>query len=277
MVLAYDGLGFHGWQAQPGLRTVQGEVQAAIATMVGTEVDARVASRTDAGVHAQAQVVAFDAPREIRPVGWLRGLNRALPRDIAIQRVEPCPPGYNPRFFASAKTYRYVYHVPEPRDPLLHGRAWHLGPERSRPYPRVRPDAHRARHALRDWLDIDAMSAAARHFVGDHDFRAFRAARDPRQQTRRRILESRIVESHAGRPDLLAFEVRGSAFMLNMVRIMAGTLMEVGRERISPSQVQALLTDPGASREHAGETAPAAGLYLIRVELNRTPPVPVGT
>jgi tRNA pseudouridine38-40 synthase len=261
LVVTYDGSDFVGWQRQPGQRSVQGTLEEAVGALEGRPVAVRGASRTDAGVHAHGQVAAFDTAREIPRVGWVRGLNGKLPPDVAVRDAAPCPVGYRPRFDAVAKTYRYLLHLGPVRDPLLRDRAWHLGPRRARP-------GGRERRAPEDWLDLDAMDAAARALVGEHDFRAFRSSADDRENTRRTLTSVRVERRFAGRDDVVALEVRGTAFMHHMVRILTGTLVEVGRERMSPKDVAALLS-PDADRRGAGETAPAHGLYLVSIELGR--------
>lgn len=260
LVVAYDGSAFAGWQSQPGERTVQATLEKAVATLSGVEGRVFGASRTDSGVHAYGQVAAFDSPREIALHGWQRGLNGRLPEDISIQSATVCAEGYNPRYDALAKTYRYLLHLGPARDPLLRGRAWHLGPRLARPLGGrpTRPE---------DWLNIPAMREAAAELIGEHDFRAFKSSRDPRKSTVRKL--TRVDIAHwRGRTDLLAIEVRGNAFLHNMVRIIAGTLVDVGRERATAADVAAVLRPQGA-RDEAGQTAPPHGLYLVEVELGR--------
>lgn len=260
LVVAYDGTHFAGWQRQPRDTTVQVVVEDAIEHLAGARCKVRGASRTDAGVHAHGQVAAFDSPREIAPHGWQRGLNSKLPPGVAVVRAEPCAVGYNPRYDALAKTYRYLLHLGPVRDPFLRGRAWHLGPRRSQPLRRrpAKPE---------EWLDVDAMREAAGRLVGEHDFVAFKTAADPRPTTVRTLTRVEVFP-FAGRTDLLAIEIRGTAFMHNMVRILVGTLVEVGRKRRTPDELSALL-GPRGRREDAGETAPPQGLYLVEVELGR--------
>jgi tRNA pseudouridine38-40 synthase len=262
--VAYDGSELAGWQRQPGRRTVQGELERVVSDLAGTTIEVRGASRTDAGVHAEGQVAAFDSPRELPMVGWVRALNGRLPDDIAVRSAEACPVGYKPRFDAIAKRYRYVIHLGPVRDPLVRRWTWHLGPRRARPW-----RGGRQPERPEDWLDLDAMDEAAKVLVGEHDFRAFRAAGDDRENTVRLLTDVSLVRRFAGRDDLVAIEVRGTAFLQHMVRILVGTLVEVGRERMTPADVAALL-GPGGSRERAGETAPASGLVLVDVELGRS-------
>jgi tRNA pseudouridine38-40 synthase len=248
LIVAYDGTDFCGFQEQPSQRTVQGALQDGIARMCGHPVQVRGAGRTDAGVHALGQVVAFDSARCIPPRGWQLGLNRHLPDDVRVQQASPCAVGYSPRFDSVGKTYRYLVQLGEAQNPLLRHRVWAL-----------------AKHAH---LDLPSIRAACAQLVGTHDFRAFRAADDTRQNTIRTLWRIDVLPGFAGDPSLLAFEVEGTAFMKNMVRILVGTLVDVGRGRIAPAHVPALLS-PQAERPHAGMTAPAAGLTLVRVALGR--------
>jgi tRNA pseudouridine38-40 synthase len=260
--VAYDGSGFAGWQKQRAHASVQGALEHAVSALIGANVDVLGASRTDAGVHAYGQIAAFDSPRELPMQGWVRGLNGKLPDEIAIVEASPCAAGYNPRFDAAAKRYRYLVHLGEVRDPLLASRVWHLGPRRARPRPS-------GALSIETHLDLDAMRAAAATLVGEHDFRAFRASGDERESTVRTLTDVRVVPSWGARDDLVAIEVQGNAFMQHMVRIIAGTLVDVGRQRMTPAAVAALVS-PGAARDAAGETAPACGLYLVEVVLGRS-------
>ena len=228
LTVAYDGTEFHGWQAQHELRTVQGALEAAVRRMVGEGASrVRGASRTDAGVHAEGQVAAFDCPLLIPPRGWTLGLNGHLPDDVAIVDARVVAPGYTPRFDAKEKLYHYRIYVGPTRDPLRRRVAWHLPPGFSRrdlPAPREGDEGVRD---VRRYFDVDAMREAARSLEGEHDFHAFRAADDPRESTVRTMHEVSIhVPDHD--PSELILHVRGNAFMKNMVRILAGTLVDVG-------------------------------------------------
>lgn len=264
LTIAYDGTSFSGWSKQPGERTVQGTIEKAIGSMAGAPADVRGTSRTDAGVHALGQIAAFDSVQAIPPRGWRRGLNSLLPDDLVIVDADECAPGYNPRFDTTEKTYRYLMLTGETRDPLLRDRAWHLGPRLAR---KRRGGVRGA--AIEDWLDVPAMREAATHLLGTHDFCAFRAADDGRENTIRTMREIAIHEGFATDPRIVAIEVRGDAFMKNMVRIIVGTLLDVGRERRAPDSIPALL-GPGANRENAGRTAPARGLTLVSIRLGRS-------
>ncbi|MDB4973782.1 MAG: tRNA pseudouridine synthase [Myxococcaceae bacterium] len=245
--VAYDGTDFAGSQLQLAQRTVQGELERAAEIMTGHPTRMRAAGRTDAGVHALAQVVAFDSARDIPARGWFLGINRSLPDDVRVQRVAPCAVGYNPRFDALAKTYRYLVQTGATQNPLMRERAYQVN---------------------RLWqLDLGAMQQAARMLEGTHDFRAFRQADDVRENTVRTFYSVEVAE-RLDDPSMIGITVRGTAFMKNMVRILAGTLIDIGRGRIPLSRVPALLSKE-AERLHAGHTAPAHGLTLMQVELGR--------
>jgi tRNA pseudouridine38-40 synthase len=247
LVVAYDGSDFCGFQRQPGQRTVQGELERAIERMTGQLTQVRGASRTDAGVHALGQVVSFDTEQRIQARGWMLGLNAHLPDDIRVQRAEPCPRGYHPRFDSLGKHYRYLLQQGEAKNPLLRRRAWQLGPIQ---------------------VDVSRMVEAACELVGTHDFAAFRSADDTRQTTVRTLWSASVTTAFAQDPSLLAIDVHGDAFMKHMVRVLAGTLVDVGRGKLTRAELRGLL-QPGASRADAGMTAPAHGLTLISIDLGR--------
>lgn len=262
LTLAYDGTEFAGFQRQPTARTVQGVLEAALARIAQHPVATRGASRTDAGVHAEGQVVAFSSTRELPAERWLLAANRYLPADVAVQAAEPCAPDYDPRFDAADKTYRYLFYLGLARHPLLRTRVWHLGRDVRTRAKRPVPDNDYGT------LDLAAMRRTAADFVGTHDFGAFRAADDTRERTERTLHTVTLLPDFREQERLLALEVRGDAFMKNMVRILAGTLIAVGRGRLAPEQVRALL-QPGATRHPLAETAPPQGLTLVRIKLGR--------
>lgn len=264
LCLGYDGTDFHGWQAQPGLRTVQGMIEEAIDEMGIEHSAVRGCSRTDAGVHALGQIASFAAEIEVPRDGWVSGLNARLPKDIVVHDAQPCYRRYNPRFHAAHKRYRYLVRCGQQRDPLIRERAWQLGPKG------MRRDvaSHQRGVGVEDYLDLDAMRAAASHFVGEHDFRAFRQSGDEREIVVREMFEVSMKTGWLGRPDVVAFEIIGNSFMKNMVRIMVGTLVDVGRGRIAPDAIPKMLCED-SDRADAGQTAPAHGLTLVHIELAR--------
>lgn len=264
LIVAYDGTDFHGWQAQPRVRTVQQTLEAALKAMGLETSRLRGASRTDAGVHAEGQVVSFACDRALPPAAFTLGLNGLLPADVSVRSASAVDRRYDPRNDARGKLYRYRVFVGPTRDPLRRRQAWRVGPQLAR------PDVARAdrRVVAEDYLDIEAMQAAADAMVGTHDFRAFRASTDERENTERTMRRIAILPGYEGHPEQLAIEVEGTAFMKNMVRIFAGTLLDVGRHRLDVDRVRALLGSAGR-RQDGGPTAPAHGLCLVRIELGR--------
>jgi len=242
LTVAYDGEHFSGWAKQEGSRTVQDVLRAAIATMDPSVADVRGASRTDAGVHAEGQVAAFDTERDIEARGWVLGINAALPEDVAVRAARQVPEGFEPRATSRGKRYRYRLLLDQVRDPLLRGRAWRVG------HP----------------LDLDRMEREAARLVGTNDYRAFRSARDERQNTVRTL--SRVdIDREREKDRIVGIVVEGSAFMHNMVRIIAGTLVDVARGQLDEGAVTRAIAS--GSRDDLGATAPAHGLCLERVEL----------
>jgi tRNA pseudouridine38-40 synthase len=237
LVVEYDGTMLSGWQRQANAPTVQQHLEEALAQLLQHEVTIAGASRTDAGVHALGQVAAFETERSIPLHGIRRGLNSMLPDTIAVRSAEEVPLEFHPRFGATGKHYRYTIHRAADRSPLLRERAWH--------------------HA--ETLDVARMRDAARALVGEHDFAAFRAAGCTARTTVRRVDSVELTEA----PDLLYIDVKGNAFLRNMVRIVVGTLADVGRSALEVGQVAEILAS--RDRTKAGKTAPAHGLTLVEV------------
>jgi tRNA pseudouridine38-40 synthase len=238
--VAYDGTEFHGWAAQKAARTVEETLRGAVREMDPHASALRGASRTDAGVHAEGQLVAFDASRDIAARGWVLGLNQHLPDDVAVRAACPVPPGYAPRFAAQGKRYRYRVLVDDVRDPHLRARAWRVGS-----------------------IDPAALAREAESACGTHDFAGLRAAGDPRVNTVRTLTRVAIEAEADAR--IVSVVVEGNAFLYNMVRILVGTMVDVSRGRLAPGAIaRAIATrDRGA----AGTTAPAHGLTLERVNV----------
>lgn len=243
LVLEYDGRDFAGWQHQRGQRTVQETLETAIAALVGHPAHVTVAGRTDAGVHAEAQVCSFltTTVREERAVR--EGLNYHLPRDVAIVKAELVDDRFDARHWSWGKHYRYSYLTRTSRSPLREARSWHV----------------------RD-LDAARMADGARHLVGRHDFSSFRSAGCAATHPVRTIEAIEVgVEG-----DLIVMDVRGQGFLRHMVRIIAGTLADVGRGRRPPAQIAEVLA--ARDRLAAGKTAPPQGLTLVEVRYGDGPP-----
>lgn len=238
LVVEYDGTTLCGWQRQDNGPTVQQHLEETLAKLLQHPVRVTGASRTDSGVHARGQVAMFSTERPIALHGIRRGLNSLLPDTIAIREATEVGEDFHPRHSATGKHYRYAILNSPNRSPLARDRAWHV------PEP----------------LDREAMRAGAAHLLGEHDFAAFRAAGCTAQTTLRRIDSIDLAEAP---DDLLVIDVRGNAFLRNMVRIVAGTLADVGIGRLTPAQVGEILASK--DRTKGGRTAPAHGLTLVEV------------
>ncbi len=238
--VAYDGTDFNGWATQREGRTVEDTLRGALYAIDPNARGPRGTSRTDAGVHAEGQLAAFDTSRDIQPRGWVLGLNRHLPDDVCVRSARAVPPDYNPRFASRGKRYRYRVLLDEVRDPTWRSRAWRIGGK----------------------LDFDLMSREARALEGTHDFAAFRTAADQRPTTVRTL--SRVSIEREGR--IASVVVEGNAFLHNMVRILVGTLVDVGRGRLEEGTAARALEEK--DRRIAGTTAPAHGLVLEEVHVD---------
>lgn len=237
LVIEYDGTDFSGWQRQTDRRTVQGTLEDGVHTIVGERVEVRGAGRTDAGVHAAGQVASLSLASRIPAIGLMRALNSMLPPDVAVIDAADANPTFDARFSARGKIYRYRIWNHSVRSALHARTSWHC------------------RHPL----DLQAMREAAAVLCGEHDFRGFRASDCDRRNTVRVIRRFEISKQGA----VVQIDVEATAFLKNMVRILAGTLADVGRgKRDHAAVVRALETGDRAS---GGVTAPARGLTLLQV------------
>jgi len=232
--VSYNGAGFHGWQVQPGLPTIQGALEEIVSGMEGRPVHVAGSGRTDAGVHALCQVAAFSIENPIPLPNLRRAVNRLLPPSVRVLSVAEVDAAFHPRFDSTAKTYEYRILRGEVCPPFEWPYVYH------HPYP----------------LDEQRMVALARAFQGEHDFTAFAAADDRDQEGRSKVrtIYSSVLERGEGR---LTYRVRGSGFLKHMVRNIVGTLIEAGRGHGA---------DPDRLPMRCGPTAPAKGLFLIGVE-----------
>jgi tRNA pseudouridine38-40 synthase len=252
LTIAYDGGPFAGWAVQPGLRTVQGELEAALALVLGERGALTVAGRTDAGVHAWGQVASFEYAGAV-PQTLAAALNANLPDQIAVLAAEAAPDGFDARRDARSRTYCYWVVADAVLSPFERGRALH--------WPRR--------------LDRGALAECAAALVGTHDFTAFTPTDTEHVRFERHLLAAEWkpylrpgpspdgTGREAEEPDGLSFWVTADAFMRNMVRALVGTMLEVGTGRRPVEDFAALLE--GAPRTRAGDTAPAHGLYLASV------------
>lgn len=236
--ICYDGTLFSGYQVQPGKRTVQREIEEGLKKLhKGSDVRITASGRTDAGVHAKGQVIHFDSFLLIPEERWMKALQALLPDDIAVRKIEKAKPDFHARFQTSGKEYRYFVRLSQERDPFTRHYQYHFT------YP----------------LDIERMREAVLYLIGTHDFTSFCSAKTEVADRIRTITEIELIE----KDELLIFRYAGSGFLYNMVRILTGTLLEVGRGLRKPEEIPVILQQK--DRQQAGKTAPAHGLYLWEV------------
>ncbi|MDG4657896.1 tRNA pseudouridine(38-40) synthase TruA [Ectobacillus antri] len=238
--ISYDGTNFSGYQMQQKDRTVQFEIERALRKIHKDDIRTHASGRTDARVHAYGQVFHFDSPLAIPALGWVAALNSALPEDIAVRRVEKVHSHFHARYDVVSKEYRYKV--------LLNGRD------------NVFARNYMYRYPYR--IDVSTMEAAAKHFLGTHDFTSFCSAKSDKENKVRTIHEIEIQQNG----DELLFRFVGNGFLYNMVRIMVGTLLDVGQGRRAPADIPAILEK--RDRRYASKTAPGHGLYLWQVNYN---------
>jgi tRNA pseudouridine38-40 synthase len=237
VVLEYDGSGFAGWQQQAKGRTVEAELKRALRSITGQDLKVYAAGRTDAGAHAEGQVVNFQTDGRISPHRLMAGLNAKLPADVAVLSAEEMPDEFHARYSARWRRYRYRYLDRPSRPALERGRCWHV----------------------RGSLDADAMSLAAKALVGKHDWTSYCSASEP-PDARVREMRSARVQRHG---DVIELELVAEGFLRGLARGIAGALAEVGRGRRPPEWVGEVLE--ARDRRRAARTAPAGGLTLVEV------------
>ncbi|NTU34076.1 tRNA pseudouridine(38-40) synthase TruA [Brevibacillus sp. HB1.1] len=236
-VLAYDGTDFSGFQVQPDQVTVQGEIEAALNRVTGEDIQIFGSGRTDAGVHARGQVIHFDTSSNIPMDKWRFVLNNQLPDSIVIRTVEEVDASFHARFDVQVKEYRYCIDNTPVADVFRHRYADHV----------------------RFPLDVDAMQQAAHYLVGEHDFTSFCSAKTYVEDKVRTVYGVTVEKSG----DEVWVTCRGNGFLYNMVRIIVGTLVEVGQGKRNPAELREILA--ACDREKAGKTAPAKGLIMWEV------------
>lgn len=259
LTISYDGTSYCGWQIQPGKETIEGVLNRCISELTGETVEVIGASRTDSGVHALGNIAVFDTESSIPAEKFSYALNRRLPDDIRIQDAEEVDLTFRPRHCESRKTYEYrIYNAPFPL-----------------------PTKRLYAHFTYVPMDVELMSQGAAFLVGEHDFKSFCSVDAQAQTTVRQVDSIEVLEDNCtvsgqrnqkrasvegavwpGRE--IVIRVAGRGFLYNMVRIIAGTLMEVGRGQIAPEQVKEILE--ARDRQAAGPTAPACGLTLVGYE-----------
>jgi len=248
VTIAYDGTGFHGWQRQPSVPTVQACLEDAISRVVGEPVRLFGSGRTDAGVHALGQVANFTSSCRIPLSNLVKAVNNILPPEVRLRQACEVPLRFHARYDVRSKTYRYRILQSEVCSPFLWHFVWHCP------------------HAL----DRRRMAAAARSFIGTHDFTSFAASGDPgddgpeydSESMTRTVFSSKILWSP--KTQILTYQVQGDGFLHHMVRNLTGTLVEAGRGKLEATDALRILR--ARDRSGAGPTAPAQGLCLMRVE-----------
>jgi tRNA pseudouridine38-40 synthase len=241
LIVAYDGSPFSGWQSQPNGNGVQDHLENAFEQICSQRVRVHGAGRTDAGVHALAQCAHADLPvKRYDAERWRSALNGVLPTTIRVMRCQFVPESFHARFSAKGKIYRYRVWNDDVLPPLENNRAWHV----------------------RDPIEYERVVSAAKLFVGRHDFASFAANRGaPVTDTVRTLRKVRVSKSGP----LLAFQFEGDGFLYKMVRLMVGTLVQIGRGEISPDEIQSRLAQPAKANTRERNVAWPGGLFLIRV------------
>lgn len=236
-IISYDGTFFSGYQVQVDKRTVQSELEKALAVMHKRDVKVIASGRTDAGVHAYGQVIHFDTNLKIPAFNWVKAMNAMLPDDISVLSAEYVSESFHARYGATGKQYRYVMDLSKIRNPLKRNYTYHY------PYP----------------INVDMIKEAIPYVVGTHDFTSFSAVRTDVKDKVRTIHHIECIQDG----DELTFIYEGNGFLYNMVRILTGTFIEVGIGKRKPEDLQGIIDS--RNRAAAGKTAPAQGLYLWEV------------
>ena len=239
LVMEYVGTDFSGFQVQPGKRTVQGEVEKILSTLVGEKVKIYASGRTDAGVHSLGQVAHFDTEREIDEKFLQHKLNEELPSDISISSVEKVGDEFDSRFSVKKKTYVYKFYLSRYERANFIGRALRVN----------------------DNISVQKMQEACQYLIGTHDFSSFVARKSGKTDFVRTIYDAKITDVGSG---LYEFEISGNGFLYNMVRIIMGTLIDIGSGRKEPEDIKFIIN--GKNRSLAGKTVLAHGLYMKSVD-----------
>jgi len=236
-VIQYDGTNYSGWQIQPDFLTIQGTIQQTLYKITNEKVTIHGSGRTDAGVHALGQVASFKIIKGIKTSSLQSALNSLLPHDIKVIHLSEAPDEFNAQYNAYSKEYQYQIFSGKIVSPFLYRYFYHFPIE----------------------LNIAEMKKAAKRFIGEYDFSAFKSAESTCRNTVRKVFQSDIINNE----DIIYFIVVANGFMQYMVRTMVGTLIEVGRGKIPSEQTEKIITSK--NRANAGATAPPQGLFLIKV------------
>ena len=239
LTIEYDGKEYNGWQKQPNKLNIQGNIEKAIEAITSEEVDLMASGRTDAGVHALGQVENFKTNSKLPIEKFPVAINSKLKKSIRIINAEEVEEKFHSRLSCKQKTYRYIINNTYNGTAIYRNQEYHI-PQK---------------------LNIENMQKAAKFFEGEHDFKAFKASGTSSKSSVRKIYEAKVYSDNNGR---IYIELTGNGFLYNMVRIIAGTLVEVGLGKIKPEEISDIIIQ--GKRENAGKTLPAHGLYLVKVE-----------
>lgn len=237
LIIEYDGKGFNGWQKQPGKPNIQGEIENAIERITGEEVELYASGRTDAGVHAIAQTANFKTNSNIPIEKLCLAINSQLKNSIVIKEATEVDEKFHCRYNCKGKKYRYIINNSTNGSAIYRGLEYHMPVK----------------------LDVDKMREAAKYFVGTHDFKAFKSSGTSSKSSVREIYTAEVTKEN----ERITIELTGSGFLYNMVRIISGTLVDVGLGKIKPEEIKDIIESKDRTR--AGKTLPARGLYLVEV------------
>lgn len=237
LIIEYDGKGFNGWQKQPDRLNIQGEIEKAIEEITGEKVDLTASGRTDAGVHSLGQTANFKTDSKIPTEKFAKAINSRLKKSIVIKSAEEVDEKFHSRYSVKSKTYRYIINNSENGTAIYRGLEYHVPMK----------------------LDYEKMNEAIKYFIGEHDFKAFKASGTSSKSSVRKILDGNVRKEG----ERVIIEVTGTGFLYNMVRIISGTLLDVGLGKIKPEDIHSIIESK--DRTKAGKTLPAHGLYLLQV------------
>lgn len=239
LTIEYDGKEFNGWQKQPNKSNIQGSIEQAIEQITGEKVELNASGRTDAGVHALGQVANFKTNSNLPIEKFPIAINSKLKKSIRILQAEEVDENFHSRLTCKRKTYRYIINNSSTGSAIYRYLETHI-PQK---------------------LDVEKMKEAVKFFEGEHDFKAFKASGTSSKSSVRTIFKAEVLEAGDSR---IYIELTGSGFLYNMVRIIAGTLVDVGLGKINPNEISDIIFE--GKRNRAGKTLPPNGLYLVRVE-----------
>lgn len=238
LTIEYDGKDFNGWQKQPTKLNIQGEIEKAIEEITGEKVDLTASGRTDAGVHSLGQTANFKTESQIQIEKFAKAINSKLKKSIVIKSAEEVDERFHSRYSVKSKTYRYIINNSDNGTAIYRGLEYHIPMK----------------------LDVKKMQEAMKFFEGEHDFKGFKASGTSSKSSVRTIYKGEVKQEG----ERIIIEVTGNGFLYNMVRIIAGTLVDVGLEKIKPEGIPEIIESK--DRTKAGKTLPPHGLYLLKVE-----------